>query len=106
MTADLRGRLVLTVPEAGRLLLGVGRDASYAAAEHGDLPVVRVGRALRVPTHAALKKLGMSDELIAITLGLGPERTSDDAGTASPLAEVHALNKDHEQGNHGARPTG
>ncbi len=100
----LRGRLVLTVPEAGRLLWGLGRDASYAAAERGEIPVLKVGRRLVVPTHAALKKLAMSDELIAIALGLAPERASNEAATAPSLAEVHALTKDHEQGNHAPDP--
>lgn len=72
---DLRGRLTLTVPEAGRLVYGLGRDASYAAAERGEIPVRRVGRRLVVPTHAALRDLGWSDDLIARALGLEPEPT-------------------------------
>lgn len=41
-------RLVMSVPEAGAKL-GLGRTAAYEAAARGDLPVVKVGRALRVP---------------------------------------------------------
>jgi hypothetical protein len=39
----------LTVPEAGRIYFGLSRNASYKAARRGDLPVIRVGRLLRVP---------------------------------------------------------
>lgn len=66
---ELCGRLTLTVPEAGRAL-GLGRDAAYAAAERGDIPCLTVGRRKVVPTHAVLKQLGMSDDLIARALGL------------------------------------
>jgi excisionase family DNA binding protein len=49
-------RLVYKVPEAGALL-GLTRNASYEAARRGDLPVVRIGRLLRVPKAALLKML-------------------------------------------------
>jgi len=85
--SDLRGRLVLSVPEAGRLLWGLGKDASYAAAAEGIIPARRVGRRLVVPTHAALHELGMSDDLIARSLGLDPEDVeaapSQDAATTT-----------------------
>ena len=42
----------LSVPEAGRLYLGIGRDASYQAAKNGEIPVIRVGSLLRVPVVA------------------------------------------------------
>lgn len=70
---DLRGRLTLTVPEAGRLIYGVGRDAAYAAAERGEIPTRTVGRRKVVPTHAALRELGWSDDLIARALGFDPD---------------------------------
>jgi hypothetical protein len=38
-----RGRAAIGVCEAGKLL-GLGRDASYKAAESGELPVLQVGR--------------------------------------------------------------
>jgi excisionase family DNA binding protein len=37
-----------SVQEAGRRL-GLGKNASYQAAERGELPVLRFGRLLRVP---------------------------------------------------------
>jgi excisionase family DNA binding protein len=88
-TLDLRGRLTLTIPEAG-VLLGVGRDAAYRAAEDGALKILQVGRRKVVPTHSLLKQLGMSDEQIAIALGLTPE--SAEAGSPEPAtATVHQL---------------
>jgi hypothetical protein len=44
-------RLVLEVPEAGAKL-GLGRNASYAAAKRGDIPTIKIGRLLRVPVRA------------------------------------------------------
>lgn len=48
MQKNVFDRVVMTVPEAGAKL-GLGRSAAYEAAARGDLPVVRVGRSLRVP---------------------------------------------------------
>jgi excisionase family DNA binding protein len=42
-------------PDTGRLL-GLGRNATYAAAERGDIPVLRIGGRLLVPK-AALERL-------------------------------------------------
>jgi len=47
----------LSVPEAGRRYFGLSRNGSYAAAERGDLPVVRIGRLLRVPVKALERML-------------------------------------------------
>ena len=44
--------ITISVPEAGRRYFSLGRNASYAAAERGDLPVVKTGRILRVPVRA------------------------------------------------------
>jgi excisionase family DNA binding protein len=43
--------LVMSVPEAGAKL-GLGRNASYAAAQRGDLPTIRIGKLLKVPKAA------------------------------------------------------
>jgi hypothetical protein len=76
MIVDIRGRLTLTVPEAGRIIYGIGRDAAYAAAARGEIPVRSVGRTLRVPTYLALLDVGFSDGQIAAVLGL-PRSTGD-----------------------------
>jgi hypothetical protein len=49
--------LTITVPEAGKKYFNLSRDASYAAAQRGDIPTIRVGRLLRVPTAAMEAKL-------------------------------------------------
>lgn len=47
----------LSVPEAGKRYFDLGRNAAYAAAERGEIPVIRVGRRLRVPVRAMERKL-------------------------------------------------
>ncbi len=42
----------MTIPEAGREYLGIGRDASYQAASRGEIPYIQVGRLKRVPVVA------------------------------------------------------
>jgi excisionase family DNA binding protein len=44
--------LTLSVPEAGAKYFGLSRNGSYDAAAQGHLPVVRIGRLLRVPVRA------------------------------------------------------
>jgi Helix-turn-helix domain len=40
--------LVYEVPEAGEML-GLNRNAAYAAAKRGDIPVIKIGKLLKVP---------------------------------------------------------
>jgi len=49
--------LTMSVPEAGKKYFDLSRDASYAAAQRGDIPTIRVGRLLRVPIAAMDRKL-------------------------------------------------
>ncbi|MGH3923844.1 MAG: helix-turn-helix domain-containing protein [Pseudonocardiaceae bacterium] len=51
----------ITVPHAGKLL-GLGRDASYRAAAAGELPTIKFGRRLFVPTIRLLKLLGLAED--------------------------------------------
>jgi hypothetical protein len=44
--------LTISVPEAGKRYFGLSRNAAYEAAARGDLPVIRIGRLLRVPVRA------------------------------------------------------
>ena len=37
----------MSVPAAGRKYFGLGRAASYEAADRGDIPTIRVGKKLR-----------------------------------------------------------
>ena len=50
----------ISVPKAGREYLGIGRDASYEAAKRGDIPVIKIGRLLRVPVIAMERMLDMT----------------------------------------------
>ena len=47
----------LTIPEAGRLL-GISRSAAYRAAAKGEIPTIRIGRRLLVPTAKLFDMLG------------------------------------------------
>lgn len=79
MSIDLRGRLTMTVPEAGEAL-GIGRSAAYAAADRGDIPTLRLGRRVVVPV----------PKLLAL-LGATPEDTEAGVSTTPATATVHAL---------------
>ena len=53
----------MSVPAAGKLFYGLGRDASYQAAKRGDLIVIEVGpKLLRVPVKAMQRKLERAGE--------------------------------------------
>lgn len=54
---EIRGRAVITVPEAGQLL-GLPRSTAYDAAGRGEIPTIGCGRRLLVPVPAFLKMLG------------------------------------------------
>jgi hypothetical protein len=58
---DIRDLPTMSVPVAGQVV-GIGRDAAYAAAARGELPVLRLGRALRVPVPRLLELLGVTPE--------------------------------------------
>lgn len=58
------GPLPLTMPVADSLsLTGLGRDATYAAIERGEIPAIRVNRTIRVLTIPLLRQLGYDLEL-------------------------------------------
>jgi len=58
--ADLQRRPTLTVEEAGRVL-GLARGGAYTAARRGQIPTIRVGRRLVVPSAALLRMLDAVD---------------------------------------------
>jgi excisionase family DNA binding protein len=48
--------LTISVIEAGRKYLGLGKHASYRAAARGEIPAIRIGGIMRVPV-AAMERL-------------------------------------------------
>lgn len=57
---ELLSRLTLTVPEAA-LVLDVGRDAAYQAVQRGEIPVIKIGKHIRVPTAKLRQMLGIAE---------------------------------------------
>lgn len=49
----IEGPLLLKVPDVARLA-GLGLTKTYQLISHGELPVVRLGRAVRVPRAALI----------------------------------------------------
>ena len=56
---DPRVRPTMTVEEAGEIL-GIARSTAYAAVHAGQIPTLRVGRRLLVPTARLLGMLGVA----------------------------------------------
>ena len=55
----LTENLTISVPDAGALLGGLSRNASYRAVKTGDIPSIRIGGRIVVPTAALRKMLSM-----------------------------------------------
>ena len=52
-------KMTFTVEEAAKIL-GLGRSAAYQAAQRGDIPTLRIGRRLLVPTAGLEQMLGVT----------------------------------------------
>jgi hypothetical protein len=50
--------LTTSVPEAGKLL-GIGRNAAYEAARRADIPTIKIGKRVVVPTALLKRMLGL-----------------------------------------------
>jgi excisionase family DNA binding protein len=48
----------MTVSEAGKVF-GMCRNTAYAAAAKGEIPTIKIGRSLKVPTALVRKQLGL-----------------------------------------------
>ena len=57
--------LTISVPEAGRRYFNLSRQSSYAAAERGDIPTIRIGRIIRVPVRALERMLDSATKEVA-----------------------------------------
>ena len=53
---------VCSVVRAGQIL-GVSRSTAYAAVNDGEIPSIRLGRRLVVPTAPLLRMLGLIDQV-------------------------------------------
>lgn len=69
---------VLTIEEAAALLR-ISRSAAYAAASRGDLPILRIGRVLRVPTARLMAMMDCPSDLV---------READAAGSSDPAVPL------------------
>jgi hypothetical protein len=49
----------ISVPQAGINFLGLTHNGSYEAAKRGEIPTIRIGKLLRVPTPALARLLGI-----------------------------------------------
>ena len=58
----------ISVPEAGRRYFDLGKNASYDAAKRGDIPVIKIGRRLRVPIVALDRLLEQAGAEVAGSL--------------------------------------
>jgi hypothetical protein len=54
--------LTISVPEAGKRYFGLCRNAAYDAAARGEIPVIKIGRLLRVPVRALERMLDRASE--------------------------------------------
>jgi Helix-turn-helix domain len=54
--------LTISVPEAGKRYFGLCRNAAYDAAARGDIPVIKIGRLLRVPVRTLERMLDRVSE--------------------------------------------
>jgi hypothetical protein len=57
----LRENLTVPVEVAGKAF-GLGRNSAYQAVREGQLPGVRIGRKIAVPTAPLRKMLGLTNE--------------------------------------------
>jgi excisionase family DNA binding protein len=55
--------LTLSVPEAGARYFGLSRNGSYDAVARGEIPVIRIGRLLKVPVRALEAKLNATVQI-------------------------------------------
>ncbi len=78
---DPRERPTLTVEEAARIV-GVSRSSAYEAARTGELPVIRVGRRVLIPTARLLAMLG-------VTADPTPAADGDADGVREPVSPPH-----------------
>lgn len=76
----------LTIDEAGEML-GISRRSAYRAAARGELPTLRLGRRLLVPTPRLLTLLGLAiDEPADDSAETAPSRAPTEPERPTPSA--------------------
>ena len=53
----MNGPKTMSVPEAGKLYYDLSRNRSYEAARRGFIPVIKIGKKLRVPVAAMERQM-------------------------------------------------
>jgi hypothetical protein len=66
MTIETKLALTMTVPEAGAKYYGLSRNAE--AVRRGEMPVIRIGRLLRVPVRALERMLDQAGHAARLPL--------------------------------------
>lgn len=66
----------LDVPTAGRFL-GLSKEAAYNAAARGDIPILRIGRRIVVPTAALRRMLLIDPPIEHEALSVVPTESTD-----------------------------
>jgi len=57
----LRSEPTISIPDYARLL-GVSRASGYTYAREGQIPTIKVGRRVRIPSAIVLRQLGLDTE--------------------------------------------
>jgi len=83
---DPTSKLVYSVQEAGRLL-GLSRNAAYAAAKRGDFQTLRFGRHLVVPKIPLHRMLGITATAPAVS-GNASDLAAEDEGAGEKDEEA------------------
>src|SRR5437870_2858717 len=75
--------ITISVPEAGKRYFGLCRNAAYDAAARGDIPVIKIGRLLRVPVRALELMLDRAGEKLEQRERAGMSRSRKAGGTSA-----------------------
>jgi hypothetical protein len=57
MPEPAREEHTLSIPEAGKRYFNLSRNGSYAAADRGDIPTIKIGKLRRVPVRVLERRL-------------------------------------------------
>jgi excisionase family DNA binding protein len=78
----------LSVEEAGDVL-GLSRASSYGAVSRGEIPTIRIGRRLLVPTARLRTLLGENEGAVTPSLNL-PAMLATSPSTSTEMAPLEA----------------